>query len=61
MKKTEAQKLREKATGIRLDAYYKHGGVGAETLKAEAKAKALDERAAALDAQTDGTKAASEP
>jgi hypothetical protein len=48
VKKTEAQKLRERAAAIRLDAYYKYGGVGVETLKAERKAAALEAQANVL-------------
>lgn len=44
-----AKGCRERAIAIRLDAYYKYGGVGVETLRAENKATALEERAAELE------------
>jgi hypothetical protein len=45
MKMANPKTLRKRAIRIRLSAYYKHGGVGLATLKAERKAKALEARA----------------
>lgn len=48
MKKSDEQRLRERAINIRLNAYYKTGGVGVEMLEAERKANALEDQANAL-------------
>lgn len=44
--------LRQKAIDIRLKDYYRSGGIGASAVTANEKAKALEDRARAMEEET---------